>query len=149
VNGQSTTGPSILVTAKGFQSRISDVYFQYGGAIDVHEATGVMLTNIYLLQPTCAADTYAIDLHDYNTLDHAVVNGNVLSVCHGIRANFGHISNAQVYKLNDGDGITTTLYGSQVLGCAAYSLGDGRPYVLAAGTIAADNFEWADGLAVR
>jgi hypothetical protein len=140
INGSSNTGPSILVTANGFQSRISDVYFLTGGAIDVTAASGVLLTHIYQLQPTCGSNTYAIDLGDFNTLDHAIVNGVGASACHGIRAGFSHVSNAQVLEL-DADGITTVAGGSHVIGCTVgLEVGStGTPYVLAAGTIARDN----------
>jgi hypothetical protein len=140
INGNSTTGPSILVTSNGSASRISDVFFYAGGAIDASAALLVMLTSIYQLQPTCGVDTYAIDLGDYNTLNHAIVNGNSASTCHGIRANFGRISDAQVYNLDDADGITTTAAGSQVLGCAVDGVGSGTHYDLVGGTIAKDNY---------
>jgi hypothetical protein len=152
INGQSTTGASILVTANGLQSRISDVYFEFGGAIDLSAAFSCMLSNIHHLRPTCGTGTYAIDLGQNNTLDHAIVDGATVSTCHGIRGTtFCNISNSQVYRLAGAvNGITTTADSSQIDGCSVHDLSDAAtPYVFAAGTSAWNNYPWQDGVVYR
>jgi hypothetical protein len=147
IDGSSGTGPAILMTANGFQSSISDVFFYAAGTIDVSAVSFCMLSNVFHLVPNCGAGNYAINLGNGNTLDHAIIDGNTVAPCHGVQAGYNsHIGDVQVHRLAGGDGITTTASGTQVLGCGVYTLDGEKPYVLAAGTISECNLPWADGL---
>jgi hypothetical protein len=139
IDGLSTTGQAILITANGIQSRLSDIFFFAAGAIDASASAYVMLSNIYLLGPTCAVDTFAIDLAFGCILTGAFIDGGHIeptvqgSVCNGIRAAGSTITGVRVQRLDGGNGVVSTSSADVITGNHCSVLNGGTPFVPVAG----------------
>jgi hypothetical protein len=132
-------GASITFTANALYSQGTNLYLYNSGRIDATTPSRIRLSDIHCTTPTAATNSYAIDIGS-NQLEGALVDGFGTSTCHGIRTVAGSVSNCEVQRLANGNGITATGALATLVGNRAFGLGSGTAFVYAAGNIASGNF---------